>query len=356
MGCKTIFCFTAYYPLVYSSYFLLLSTYWILQMDPSSPVDQRTFLKALIGDGRPLLSFTGLILILSGLFAIVQSITGHFLPHDVSYLGLDAEELSEFNSGTITNFMFHDRVSFGGSIMAVGFLYLWLAEFPLKNKEPWAWYLFLFSGTLGFGSFLTYLGYGYFDSWHGISTLLLLPFFILGLVRSFNLIKVNESMKDLLLISEKINLKTRYGVGRALLLFTSFGLLFGGVTIMIVGMTTVFVPQDLEYMNITVCGLEEINPKLKPLIAHDRAAFGGGLATIGLLYLFILRRSTLSLSLWQVVTLSMFIGFSSAIGVHHIIGYTNLTHILPAYAGAIIAFLGLALTYSGTKRISTTHH
>ena len=123
-------------------------------------MDRRTLFDALLSDGRFLLIFTALILVLSGLFVIVQSITGHFLPHDVSYLGLDATQLSTFNSGTITKFMFHDRISFGGSIMAVGFLYLWLAEFPLKNGEAWAWYLFLGSGLIGFGSFLTYLGYG----------------------------------------------------------------------------------------------------------------------------------------------------------------------------------------------------
>jgi len=321
-------------------------------MEFDSPADRRSLLQGFIGDGRPLLSFTGLILILSGLFAIVQSISGHFLPHDVTYLGLDASQLNQFNNGTITNFMFHDRVAFGGSIIAVGLLYLWLVEFPMKNKEPWAWYIFLFSGILGFGSFLTYLGYGYFDSWHGVATMLLLPFFIVGIVRSFDLIKVNASIRDMFLTREKINLRTRDGLGKVLLLFTSFGLLLGGITIMIVGMTTVFVPQDLEYMSITVCGLEEINPKLKPLIAHDRAAFGGGLATIGLLYFFILRRAAPTISLWQVVALSLFIGFSSAIVVHHIIGYTNLIHILPAYAGAAIALFGLLLTYPVMKRNS----
>src|SRR5689334_980589 len=89
-------------------------------------MDKRTLWQAFSGDGRPLLIFTGIILALAGLFVIVQSVTGHFLPHDVVYLGLDAQQLSEFNNGTITNFMFHDRVSFGGSIIAVGLLYMWL--------------------------------------------------------------------------------------------------------------------------------------------------------------------------------------------------------------------------------------
>lgn len=306
-------------------------------------------LEALLGDGRFLLVFTALILVLSGLFVIVQSITGHFLPHDISYLGMDANQLSAFNNGTMTRFMFHDRVSFGGSIIAVGLLYMWLAEFPLKNKEAWAWYLFLFSGLIGFGSFLTYLGYGYLDTWHGVATLLLLPFFIAGMIRSYTIIKQGGTIGDVFLARERVDLKSAYGVGKIFLLFSAAGMFLAGVTIMIVGMTTIFVPQDLEYMNITVCGIEKINSNLKPLIAHDRAAFGGGLATIGLLYLFIIRRSAPSINLWQILALSMAVGFSTAIGVHFLIGYTTTSHLLPAYFGIATSIVGLILTYSEMK-------
>ena len=319
-------------------------------------IDRRTLIAAIISDGRFLLIFTGIILLLSGLFVVVQSVTGHFLPHDVSFLGMEALELSTFNNGTITRFMFHDRISFGGSIIAVGFLYMWLAEFPLKNKEAWAWYLFLFSGIIGFGSFLTYLGYGYLDTWHGGATLLLLPFFATGLIKSHALIRYNGHIKDVFLLKEKINLKTQFGIGKAFLMFSAFGIFSAGLTIMIVGMTKIFVPQDLEYMNITVCGIDEINANLKPLIAHDRAAFGGGLATIGLLYLIIIRRADATINLWQIIMLSMTIGFSTAIGVHFFIGYTSVTHLLPAYFGAITSMIGLALTYSTMRSISNSNN
>lgn len=312
-------------------------------------MDRRTLLEALISDGRFLLTFTALILVLSGLFVIVQSLTGHFLPHDVSYLGLDAGALSAFNNGAITRFMFHDRISFGGSIMAVGFLYLWLAEFPLKNRQGWAWYLFLFSGLIGFGSFLTYLGYGYFDTWHGVATGLLLPFYVTGLIRSYALVRDDTSVRNLFKPKEPMNFRSRYGIGKIFLLFSATGMLLAGLTIMIVGMTTIFVPQDLDYMNITVCGIEKINTNLKPLIAHDRAAFGGGLATIGLLYFFIIRRSEPTVNLWQIIALSMAVGFSTAIGVHFYIGYTSFTHLLPAYFGAATSAIGLLMTYQGMR-------
>ena len=309
-------------------------------------MDRRSLQQAVLADGRFLLIFTGLILVLSGLSVIVQSVTGSFLPHDESFLGLDAVQLSAFNNGTITKFMFHDRISFGGSIMAVGFLYMWLAEFPLKNGEAWAWYLFLFSGIVGFGSFLTYLGYGYLDTWHGAATLLLFPFFVTGVIRSYPLVKGNARLRDVFRMKEKINFKTQFGIGKTFLVFSSLGMLAAGLTIMTVGMTTIFVPQDLEYMNITVCGIEKINANLKPLIAHDRAAFGGGLSTIGLLYFIIIRRADATINLWQIIAISMTVGFSTAIGVHFMVGYTSFTHLLPAYFGALTSFIGLVLTYS----------
>ena len=315
--------------------------------------DNRSLWDVVLGDGRPLLIFSGLILALSGLLIIVQSISGYFLPHDTEFIGLTAAELWAYNEGQINLFMFHDRVAFGGSIIAVGCLYMWLAEFPLKNKESWAWYLFLFSSIIGFGSFLTYLGYGYLDSWHGIATLLLLPFFALGLIRSYQFLE-HKGIRDLFKASEKIDFSSRYGIGKHLLLFTSLGLFLGGATIMFVGMTTVFVPQDLAFMNITVCGLNEVNQNLVPLIAHDRASFGGGVATIGLLFFFSIRRATPSISLWQIIFVGMTAGFGAAVGVHFAVGYTDFIHLLPAYLGIVICYTGLYLSWKGYNKPSTS--
>jgi hypothetical protein len=196
------------------------------------------------------------------------------------------------------------------------------------------------------------LGYGYLDSWHGIATMPLMPFYITGLIRSYGGIKNSASIKNVFAQSEKITLRSPYGIGKLLLLIASTGMFLAGLTIMVVGMTTVFVPQDLVYMDITVCGIDKINSNLKPLIAHDRAAFGRGLSTIGLLYFFIIRRATPVINLWQIVATSMLVGFASAIGVHFMIGYKDMTHLLPAYMGAAISFLGLMLTYSRMKAVS----
>src|SRR5262252_8777803 len=120
----------------------------------NSPPDRRGFVQALAGDGRPLLIFSGLCLVLAGGFALFLSITRQFLPHDVQFLGLSAEQLCGIQNCRVVYFMFHDRVSFGGALIAIGSLYMWLAEFPLREGKAWAWWLILVSSLAGFASFL----------------------------------------------------------------------------------------------------------------------------------------------------------------------------------------------------------
>src|SRR5437773_12062602 len=146
--------------------------------------DERGLLDALLSDGRFLLSLTGFVLALSGGFAIFQSVSGHFLPHDAEALGFDAKHLAEVANRRVVSFMFHDRVAFGGTLLAIGFAYWFLAEFPLRAGEAWAWWTYLISGVCGFTSFLSYLSYGYLDTWHAIATLGLLAVFLAGLCRA----------------------------------------------------------------------------------------------------------------------------------------------------------------------------
>jgi hypothetical protein len=307
--------------------------------------DDRSLIGALIGDGRPLLVFTGLCLVLSGLFALFLSVTRHFLPHDVQFLGMMPDQLCAINECRIVHFMFHDRVSFGGAVIAIGILYLWLAEFPLRHRQAWSWWLFTLSGMLGFSSFLAYLGYGYLDTWHGIATLGLLPCLVFGLVRSFSLLSPPVGPQCLFRAAVKVPWASPFGIGRGCLLAAALGLVAGGATIMVVGMTSVFVPQDLAYMGLSADDLYAINPRLVPLIAHDRAGFGGGVCTCGILMFFCVWCGSPSHSLWQALCWSGIAGFATAIGIHPLIGYTDFVHLAPAVAGAVVYSIGLVLTF-----------
>lgn len=307
--------------------------------------DERGLLEVIVGDGRPLLIFTGLCLALSGGFALFLSATGEFLPHDIAFLGMTARDLCALHQCRIAHFMFHDRVSFGGALIAIGALYMWLAEFPLKRGEAWAWWLFALSGALGFSTFLAYLGYGYLDTWHGVATLFLLPCFAVGLVSAWRALPERQGIASLRRAANWNSREKTAVIGRACLLLTGVGMIFGGLTIMTVGMTSVFVPQDLAYIGTSAAQLNAINPRLMPLIAHDRAGFGGGIASCGVLVLGCAWCARPSRSLWQILLIAGATGFGCAIGVHPVVGYNNPTHLAPAIAGALVFCAGLVLTY-----------
>jgi hypothetical protein len=310
------------------------------------PRDERGLLAALVGDGRPLISLVAISLIFSGGFAIFLAATGHFLPHDESFLGMTARDLCSLHGCRIVHFMYHDRGAFGGSIIAIGTLYLWLAAFPLREGEPWAWWTLLASGGLGFASFLTYLGYGYLDTWHGVATLLLLPCYLWGMTRTFRTLAKPRGVRSLARgASPAPPWTSPAGVGRALLLLTSATLVAGGLVIMTVGMTHVFVPQDLTFMGVTPAELNTINPRLIPLIAHDRSGFGGGLCATGLAVFCCVWCGRFSKSLWQALAVSGTVGFGTAIGVHPLVGYTDVVHLAPAVLASMIFAIGLAMTY-----------
>jgi hypothetical protein len=316
----------------------------------------RGLLYILVDDGRPLLMLTSVILFLSGVFALFLSATNEFLPHDVAYLGMTAKDLCAIDQCRIVHFMIHDRVSFGGTLTAIATLYTWLVQVPLRNGETWAWWTLLVSAVVGFGSFLLYLGYGYIDQWHGVATLILLPCFATGMVLTAKKLRAAGSLRPSFKPATPVSLKHTRGIGRSLLLLTAASLCLGGLIIMGVGVTTVFVPQDLEFMGLRVADIEAVNPRLVPLIAHDRAGFGGGVCCTGITMLLCIWRGRPSRSLWQTVLVSGLAGFATAIGIHPVIGYTSLTHLAPAYLGAAMFLVGIGLNCpsNASKRSAPT--
>jgi hypothetical protein len=308
-------------------------------------LDDRPRLQAPAVHGHRLLSASAVVLILSGLFALYLGATGRLLPHDERYLGMNAGDLCALHGCRILHFMIHDRVAFGGALVAVGALYLWLAASPLRCGQAWAWWVLLLSGAVGFGSFLAYLGFGYLDAWHGSATLALLPCFLLGLFRSRAALPRREGVQCLQRPSVHWPWRSAAGAGRACLLAAAAGLVIAGLTILAVGMTCVFVPQDLAYMGLGVAELQALNPRLVPLIAHDRAGFGGALCCCGIALFFSIWCGTPSRGLWRVLALVGAVGFGAAIGVHAAIGYTDAVHLAPAVIGALVYLVGLVLTY-----------
>lgn len=311
----------------------------------ADPHDNRSFFAPLISDGRQFLSLGTLGLLLSGLFAIYLAATRQFLPHDVKFLGMSPAELCAEGACSVVHFMVHDRVSFGGALIALAILYFWLIHFPLKEGLRWAWWTLLISNIAGLLSFLTYLGFGYLDSWHAAATGLIIPCFAIGLAKTYpSLIPQQSHLKR-----RPLEWRTRTGFGWLLILATAVTMVGAGLTISIVGMTVVFVPQDLEYMHTTTAALNAMNPRLIPLIAHDRAGFGGAVFNVGLVLVACTWFARPSRALWQAFALASSVGFATAIGIHPLVGYNNLVHLAPACLGAVVFTMGLAFTASSCR-------
>ncbi len=300
----------------------------------------------MLGDGRFLIALTGVSLALSGGFAVFQSIAGQLLPHDSHAIGMDSAALVQAGNRHLLGFMFHDRVAYGGSLLAIGFGYLWLAEFPMSVRAAWAWWALLFSGGIGFLAFLTYLGQGYLDTWHGVATLFLLPVFVAGLWRSrpdrFSLRSIWSASQQ----GENGFAKW----GRILLGACAVGLVLAGATIAMFGMTTVFVPSDLRFIGLDAAALRRLSPLLIPVISHDRAGFGGGLCSIGSFLLFMARCADLTRSFVEILALMGLAGFGCAIGVHFAVGYLDFFHLAPAFIGFTIFILADILLWRGKQK------
>jgi hypothetical protein len=307
---------------------------------------ERGFFATIIGDGIPLLVAVGAALVFAGGFAVFIAATGDFLPHDVDYLGMTADQLCEKHGCRIVDFMIHDRVAWGGALAAIGVQFVWLAVFPLKRGAGWAWWTLVVAGGFGFASFLTYLSYGYLDSWHALGTVILLPVFLVGLVRSRRVITHETSLLSLR-EPAPLGRGSRYELGRLVLLAGAAGTMVGGLSIAFVGVSDVFVPEDLAFMQVATRDLDRISERLVSLIAHDRNGFGGAVFVTGLTCFLCLWKEGLPTHLWEAVASAGMLSLSCAIGIHFVVGYTDLLHLGPAVAAAVSLVVGLGLSVPG---------
>ena len=235
---------------------------------------EQGYLASLAGDGRPLLGLGAVALLASGLFAWFLAVTDQLLPHDLAWLTITPADLRGIADGRLVHFMAHDRAAFGGTLIAIGVLYLWLIRFPLAEGRRWAWWTVAGSTLIGFLSFLSYLGTGYLDSWHGVATLALLPVFGFGLAMTRRLLKNGEPADD----GPTRRLDGGATVGRWLLLLTGFGMLIAGLTIVTIGTVVVFVPQDLVYIGLDKAALDALARRLRAVVAmpDEKIVSAGG--------------------------------------------------------------------------------
>lgn len=293
------------------------------------------------GQGWGWIALLGLGMIIGGLLAWWIAAGRVVLTYDERFVGWTRGQLAAFNERLLP-FMSHDRITLAGTMISIGIVYWQLAVHGMRRRLHWARQALLISAFVGFSSFFLYLGFGYFDPLHALASLLLLPLFVLGILTnrsfSFNIPPPN------LVNNWQWKLGQR---GQLIAVLLGASLLIGGVVISYIGMTSVFVPEDLEFMCTSSVELQQQNELLISLIAHDRAGFGGALFSLGMAILLIslwgIRRG--ERWIWWTLLLSGLPGFVAGFGVHLSIGYTDLWHLTPAFFVVVLYAAGLICLY-----------
>ncbi|REE56433.1 dihydroorotate dehydrogenase [Paenibacillus taihuensis] len=282
----------------------------------------------------------GIGMILGGLLAWMIAATTVLLPYDEAFLGLKRDALHHINH-RLLHFMSHDRITLAGTMISIGVLYYQLSRYGLQFSIHWARITLLVSCTFGFLSFFLYLGYGYFDPLHAMVAIILLPMFLLSMRKNPD----RPFRGAVNLRNDAVWRRAMYG--QCCMVALGFALVIGSITISGFGITKVFVPQDLSYMDTTAAQLRAANPHLVPLIAHDRAGFGGALFSdaLALLIMSLWGLQQGQRWLWWTYLLGGSPAFIAAFTVHMHIGYTDFVHLSPAVFALALYIGGLVLLY-----------
>lgn len=278
----------------------------------------------------------GLSMFLGGLVAMVIAATRVVLPYDESVAGLTRAEMAAINP-RLLSFMQHDRVTLAGTMLAIAVLYMALSWCGIRRGLHWAYVSVVASALAGFFSFFSFLGFGYFDPFHAFVTAILFQFFLLAMHAKLPL---RSEMEQPGLWNDRAWKLNQWG--QLLFVIQGTALLVAGLTISWIGMTSVFVQEDLEFMHTTAAELVGAHPQLLPLIAHDRATFGGMLISCGCATLLpaIWGFQRGQGWLWWGLMLAGTIGYAATMQVHWVVGYHNIKHLGPAIGGLILLWAG----------------
>jgi hypothetical protein len=291
----------------------------------------------------------GLGMLATGLFAAAITIGPVLLGYDRAFLGTGTDGLRAINNRLVP-FLQHDRITMAGCCFAIGINDVGLA-IGMRRGWPWAKRAFIAAGVVGFPTFLLALGYGFFDPLHFGSAVILLCCYLASAFRPIGARQWSVSPAS----NERD--RRRALTGQLLMLTACFGIIVSGAGIMIVGLTQVLIPSDVAYMGTTHASLRDANGHLIRFIAHDRAGFGGALASLGVgiatMVLWGWRDG--ERWVWWTLLSASFVGFGSAVAVHMAVGYTDVLHLAPVYLAIVMTAACLTLSRRWlTTRTKTT--
>ena len=283
-------------------------------------------------------ALVGLGMITGGLVAAAITLGPLLLWYDTDYLGWNRDRLRALNEHLV-HFVQHDRITLAGTMAAIGVLYAGLAWGGIRRGWSWSRYAYLASGAVGFPTLFYFLGSGFVEPLHVAATVTLFPMFVLAVRRR------PGPPRWTVLPDGPEPVRLRAVTGQLLMIAVGAGMLIGGITISMVGMSSVFVDTDLAFLNTATHHLDAANPRLVPFIAHDRAGFGGALmsAAVAIILLSVWGWRRGESWVWWTLALTAITGFGPAVLVHVAVGYTTVEHLIPVYLGIGLTAVSLYL-------------
>ncbi|KQR99901.1 hypothetical protein ASG12_03830 [Williamsia sp. Leaf354] len=293
----------------------------------------------------------GVGLVVGGLGAAAITLGPVLLGYDRDYLGLSVSGLNEVDTHLV-GFLQHDRITMAGNMVGLGTLYCGLAWGGLRHGRRWARNALAVSGVVAFGTWLYFLATGFVEPLHTLVVVALAPLLVVAVWRAPAL-PVRPRVSD-----GPARERAAALWGQLMMIGVGGGLVVAGTVISTVGLTAVFVPTDLGYLETSAEALRDANQNLLPFIAHDRAGFGGALVGSGLAVLLISlwgwRRG--ERWVWWSLLLGCLFGTAPALAVHLDIGYTTLSHLLPLYVLVVVVAVALWISRPFlTARSGTSH-
>lgn len=283
----------------------------------------------------------GTALGVGGLAAIWLSFTRVLLPYDEHYIGVSHEFL-RLGMPRLFDFMAHDRATLAGTMVGLGWLYLVIAVGGIRSVAHGARGAVIASALVGFTSFFSFFGFGYFDTLHAFVSLALLQLTIQIMVGD----SPHTDTKTALIDNDSSSRDCALW-GQLVWIIHSVGLLVAGIVILGIGMSSVFVAEDLAFLCMGREEIATLDQKLVSVVAHDRATLGGMLLAAGVATLLVCLWSFKRGARWVALG---FLGlgipaYASAIGVHFWVGYVDPLHLIPAFAGAGLWLAGLIMSW-----------
>ena len=274
------------------------------------------------------------------LLAAWIALTRVLLPYDEAFVGLDRAAMAAINPRLLA-FLEHDRITLAGVMGASALLFFCIALFPWRQGEHWARPALLYPALFGFLSFFLFPAYGYMEPLHLIFYLCLLPFFAAAWLQRQ---RGRPAAPPASLYNDR---RWRRGLwGQLLWIILAAGGIGAGVMITLIGLTSVFVPEDLAFMQTGAETLRAV-PRLVPLIAHDRVGVGTSLISNGLTVLLMALWGYRQGArwLWWTFFAAGVPSYLAAFLTHFAVGYVDLWHLTPPIAGLLLLVSALALSY-----------